>query len=240
MRHRVKGRKLNRNGSHRKAMFSNMAASLIKTLDQDDASENRAQVAGRIVTTVPKAKELRPRVEKLVTMAKKAAVIQADAEQYASTADRGSDEWKQWRTSERWQQWSQAIAPAITLRRRAFSILRDDEAVTILFDELAERFEDRPGGYTRVIRLATPRLGDAGQRALIEFVGENDRVRRSKAKASLAVRGDSDSAAGAPEDTSDASEVLSDESTGGTVVEAESDNVEVSESGDTSGEKSDS
>lgn len=213
MRHRVKGRKLNRNSSHRKAMFMNMAASMIKTLDQDDGSENRAKVAGRIVTTVPKAKELRPRIEKLITMAKKAAVIEDAAGQYATTADRGSDEWKQWRTSERWQQWVQAVAPAVTLRRRAFSILRDDEAVTILFADLAERFADRPGGYTRILRLAKPRLGDAGQQALIEFVGENDRVKRSKAKASLAVRDESDSA----EETTEAAEVLADESTGGTV-----------------------
>ena len=188
MRHRVKGRKLGRNGSHRKAMFRNMAASLIKTLSQDEDVEGQARVPGRIVTTLPKAKELRPRIEKLVTMARKAAVIEERARELESSADRGTDEWKSWRQSPAWNEWAQAVAPAVTLRRRAFAILRDSEAVDILFSELAERFADRDGGYTRIVRLATPRLGDAGKQALIEFVGENDRVRRSKGKPSLAVK----------------------------------------------------
>lgn len=225
MRHRVKGRKLNRNGSHRKAMFRNMAASMIKTLDQDDDAENRPKVAGRIITTVPKAKELRPRIEKLITMARKAAVIEADAEQYNTSADRGTDEWKEWRSSERWQQWAHAVAPAVTLRRRAFAELRDHEAVNILFDELAERFADRQGGYTRIVRLAGTRLGDAGQEALIEFVGENDRVKRSKKSASLAVRDET----AAEESTDDsAGDVVADESTGGT-VDADSSDADTTE-----------
>jgi len=188
MRHRVKGRKLGRNQSHRKAMFKNMAASLIRTLDQSEDLENAPAVAGRIVTTVPKAKELRPRIEKLITLAKRAAQYEENAAQYATDAERGSDAWKQWRNSEEWQKWTQAMAPAVNLRRRAFTELRDREAVDILFDELAPRFADRNGGYTRIVRLATVRLGDAGQQALIEFVGENDRVRSSKKSASLAVR----------------------------------------------------
>ena len=188
MRHRVKGRKLGRNQSHRKAMFKNMAASLIRTLDQSEDLENAPAVAGRIVTTVPKAKELRPRIEKLITLAKRAAQYEENAAQYATDAERGSDAWKQWRNSDEWQKWTQAIAPAVSLRRRAFSELRDQAAVDILFDELAPRFADRSGGYTRIVRLAAVRLGDAGQQALIEFVGENDRVRSSKKSASLAVR----------------------------------------------------
>lgn len=80
------------------------------------------------------------------------------------------------------------MAPAVTLRRRAFAVLRDHDAVAILFSVLAERFADRQGGYTRIVKLATPRLGDAGARALIEFVGENDRVRAAKVKTSLAVK----------------------------------------------------
>jgi large subunit ribosomal protein L17 len=181
MRHRIRGRKLGRNGSHRKAMFRNMAASLIKTVQPDQDAENTAKVPGRIVTTVAKAKELRPFVEKLVTMSKKAIPHQENAEQYATTADRNSTEWKTWRESEQWQKWTQAIAPAITFRRRAFSLLRDKEAVNILFGELAERYRDRPGGYLRIVELATRRLGDSGKQAIVEFVGERDRAKQRKA-----------------------------------------------------------
>ena len=176
MRHRMRGRKLGRNASHRKAMFRNMACSLIRTVRVDEDDKQKPKVPGRIVTTVAKAKELRPIVEKLITLARKAGIYEDKAGQFATTATRNSDEWKTWRNSEQWIQWAQAVAPAVALRRRAFARLRDHRAVSILFDELAERFQDRPGGYTRVVRLASVRLGDAGQQALIEFVGERDRV----------------------------------------------------------------
>ncbi|MGE0379183.1 MAG: bL17 family ribosomal protein [Planctomycetaceae bacterium] len=180
MRHRMRGRKLGRNAAHRHAMFSNMAASLIRTMRFDEGDKQAPKVRGRIVTTVAKAKELRPYVERLVTMARKALPHQETAEDFATDADRHSPEWKQWRASNRWQQWNQAIAPAVAYRRRAFALLRDKEAVDILFDELADRFRDRPGGYTRVVRIARRRLGDAGEQALIEFVGERDRVRKKR------------------------------------------------------------
>ena len=77
MRHRLKGRTLGRTSSHRHAMFSNMAASLIKTVTRELDPEKRWIVPGRIETTVPKAKELRPYVEKLVTMARRALPHQA-------------------------------------------------------------------------------------------------------------------------------------------------------------------
>ena len=157
-----------------------MAASLIRTVQIDEDDPDRPAVAGRIVTTVPKAKELRPYVERLVTMARKAIPHQEAAEEFATSADRNTPEWKQWRESEQWQKWNQAMAPAVDLRRRAFSLLRDKDALEILFDELADRFRDRPGGYTRVVRLATRRLGDAGEQALIEFVGDGDRDRVKK------------------------------------------------------------
>lgn len=180
MRHRLKGRKLGRNGSHRKAMFQNMACSLIKSLRVDEDEPNVPRNPGRIITTVAKAKELRPFVEKLITLARKSLAHEQNAEQYATSAEKDTSEWKSWRESEQWQQWAQAMAPAVNLRRRAFALLRDDEAVDILFDELRELFADRPGGYTRIVRLAEVRLGDAGQKAMIEFVGENDRVRMAR------------------------------------------------------------
>lgn len=183
MRHRVRGRKLGRNASHRKAMFRNMACSLIKTVRVDEDDPQRPRVAGRIVTTVPKAKELRPFVEKLVTLARKAAEHEAAAAAFATDADKGSDAYQAWRKSEDWQKWSAAISPAVALRRRAFSMLRDKEAVSILFDELAERFAERQGGYTRIVRLAEVRLGDSGAQALIEFVGERDRIKSKKRSA---------------------------------------------------------
>jgi large subunit ribosomal protein L17 len=63
--------------------------------------------------------------------------------------------------------------------------LGDKQAVRILFEEIAPRFADRNGGYTRVLRLAKPRLGDAGTRAILELVGKNDRVRKKSTKPSF-------------------------------------------------------
>ena len=117
MRHRVAGYKLGRTAAHRKAMTRNMMVSLIEH--------------ERITTTVPKAKHLRPKIEKLITMAKNDT--QAN-------------------------------------RRRAFAKLRDKEAVKKLFSVLGARFNERPGGYCRILKLSKPRLGDAGERAIIEFI----------------------------------------------------------------------
>ena len=117
MRHRYAGRKLGRTTSHRQAMTRNMTASLIEH--------------ERIITTVQKAKTVKPFVEKLVTLSKEASQNN---------------------------------------RRRAFSKLRDKEAVQKLFDVLGPRFKERPGGYCRVLKLSKPRLGDNGERAILEFV----------------------------------------------------------------------
>jgi large subunit ribosomal protein L17 len=189
MRHRKHGRKLGRNASHRRALFRNMASQLIRSVRVDEEDKTRPKVPGRIVTTLAKAKELRPYVEKLITMAIRAAEHSQKAREFKTPAERNTAEWKKWRESEQWNKWNQAVAPSVALRRRAFSILRDREAVSVLFSELAERFADRPGGYTRVVRLAQVRLGDAGRKAIIEFTGVRDRAKSGRRRPAPVVAG---------------------------------------------------
>jgi|TARA_B100000767_G_C19594535_1_gene462897 large subunit ribosomal protein L17 len=116
MRHRHSGRQLNRNSSHRKAMFRNMASSLVKH--------------GVIKTTVAKAKELRMVVEPLITLAK---------------------------------------TDSVANRRMAFARTQDKEVVGILFNELGARYQERPGGYTRILKCGF-RTGDKAPMAYIELV----------------------------------------------------------------------
>ncbi|WP_127143367.1 50S ribosomal protein L17 [Pelagibacterium montanilacus] len=116
MRHGKSGRKLNRTSSHRKAMFKNMSAALIKH--------------EQIVTTLPKAKELRPIVEKLITLGK-----------------RGD----------------------LHARRQAISKVGDEAMVKKLFEVLGPRYQDRNGGYTRVLKAGF-RHGDNAPVGIIEFV----------------------------------------------------------------------
>lgn len=175
MRHRRRGRILGRSPSHRRAMLRNLASSLFLTERDAEFEPNEPKVKGRVTTTLHKAKEVRPLVEKCVTIARHSLKHQENARQFETTAERGSSEWKQWRTSDQWQKWCAAIAPTVAARRRALQLLGDKQAVQILFDDIAPRFADRHGGYTRVLRLAKPRLGDAGLQAIIEFVGVHDR-----------------------------------------------------------------
>jgi large subunit ribosomal protein L17 len=78
----MRGRTLGRNATHRKAMFRNMAASFIRTLHAGDDDPNKPKTLGRIITTVEKAKELRPYIEKLVTIARKSLVHEQQAQSY--------------------------------------------------------------------------------------------------------------------------------------------------------------
>ena len=122
MRHRMSGRKLNRKSQHRRAMFSNMAAALLKH--------------EQITTTLPKAKELKPIVDKLITLGKKGSLHD---------------------------------------RRRAFAMLRDDSTTVKLFETLGPRYEERSGGYTRVLKAGF-RYGDSAPMAVIELVDRDQAV----------------------------------------------------------------
>jgi large subunit ribosomal protein L17 len=162
----------------------NLASALFLTEGADELVDNKPKVAGRIVTTLPKAKEVRPLVERCITLARSVVAAEESAQEHASDAERNTDAWKTWRGSDRWRKWSAARAPAVAGRRRLLVMLGDKRAVRVLCETVAPRFVDRPGGYTRILRLAKPRLGDAGARAILEFTGVRDRaVSRSKAPA---------------------------------------------------------
>ncbi|MEM9644085.1 MAG: L17 family ribosomal protein [Planctomycetota bacterium] len=178
MRHRKKGRVLGRAPSHRKALLKNLSSALFLTERDASLDENAPKTPGRIITTLHKAKEVRPLVEKCITIAKKSLPHAEEAEKFATNAKRGSDEYKSWRKSDDWQKWAAARAPVVAAQRRVLQLIGDRQAVAILFDTIAERYVDRPGGYTRIMRLATPRLGDAGVRAILELVGPDERRNR--------------------------------------------------------------
>ncbi len=127
MRHRVHGRKLGRTTAHRKAMFRNQLSALL--------------THERIITTVAKAKELRPIAERVVTLARTASL------------------------------------PA---RRRVLCLVPDKEIVRRLFDDIAPRFAERPGGYTRIYRIGR-RRGDGAELAILEFVDYDLAARRQAA-----------------------------------------------------------
>jgi len=184
MRHRRKGRVLGRSPSHQRALLKNLASALFLTeKTYAEGVEGAPKVPGRIITTLPKAKEVRPLVERCITLALRAqASVEAARPFGAPTdgdgakADRSSTAYKNWRKSPDWNKWAQAIAPHVEARRRVATLLGDKAAMSLCFSAVAPRFADRAGGYTRILKLAKPRLGDAGQRAALEFVGKNDRV----------------------------------------------------------------
>jgi large subunit ribosomal protein L17 len=157
-------------------LLRNLASALFLTERDAEFDNNKPKVKGRIITTISKAKEVRPLVEKCITIARRSMGAFDAAIEFETTADRGSDEYNSWRSSDQWRRWNAAMAPAVSARRRCLKLLGDKQAVHVLFDEVAPRFVDRPGGYTRILRLPKPRLGDAGTRVILEFVGVRDRV----------------------------------------------------------------
>ena len=132
MRHRRSGRKLNRTSSHRKAMFANMAGSLLEH--------------EQITTTLPKAKELRRVADRIITLGK-----------------RGN----------------------LHARRQVFAILRSEDLVKKLFGTLADRYKERNGGYTRVLKAGF-RRGDNAPMAVIELVDRDAEAKGAADKARAA------------------------------------------------------
>lgn len=177
MRHRIHQRKLNRTSEHRKALLRNMAQNMIEH--------------GQITTTLPKAKTLRPFVERVITLAVK-----------TRTRAAASDDVGSLRARRRLQQLlgDRGLIPAE--HREAYAAMSDarraktmrsasgrryrtgepkgrlvftaESIMHRLIETVAVRFEDRPGGYTRLIRLAKKRLGDASPLAVLQFVGDED------------------------------------------------------------------
>jgi large subunit ribosomal protein L17 len=179
MRHRRRGRKLGRHPNHQRALLRNLASALFLTeREVQEWEENKPKTPGRIVTTLQKAKEVRPLVEKCITIARDALPHQESADRLAPDAKRHSEDWRAWRESAEWRQWSRAAAPVVSARRRVLQLLGNKQAMQILFADIAPRYAKRPGGYTRILRLAQPRLGDAGARAILELVGQRDRVKK--------------------------------------------------------------
>jgi len=123
MKHNIKNKKLNKTSSHRKAMFMNMSNSLIKH--------------EQITTTLPKAKELKRFVEKIITLGKKGNLLS---------------------------------------RRKTVSILQDNKMSKKVFDVLADRYKNREGGYTRIIKLGN-RFGDNAPMAIVEFVERDEKAK---------------------------------------------------------------
>jgi large subunit ribosomal protein L17 len=182
MRHRRKGRKLGRIPTHQRALLRSLASALLLTERDAELDENKPKVKGRIITTIEKAKEVRPLVERCITLARKALPHIEAADRLEPNAERNTEQWRAWRTGDQWQEWNKTIAPVVAARRRALRLLGNKQAVRILFEDIAPRFADRNGGYTRILKLSKPRLGDAGTRAILEFVGKNDRVRGKAAR----------------------------------------------------------
>ncbi|MEQ1895872.1 MAG: 50S ribosomal protein L17 [Vicinamibacterales bacterium] len=141
MRHNVAHRKLGRVTEHRLALLRNLATALLRH--------------EHIETTLPKAKELRPFVEKLITVAKRGVA--------AGAAD----------------------SKVLNARRLVLKDLQDRDVVSKLFDSLAPRFAERPGGYTRILKTGF-RRGDGADTALIELVGSEFDPKAHKAEADAA------------------------------------------------------
>jgi large subunit ribosomal protein L17 len=150
MRKRNHFRQLSRTSTHKMAMLRNMVTSLIEH--------------ERIVTTVAKAKEVRALAEKIITMAKKGTARSLSTEEEAKTGHC-------------------SVAPNAAMvhaRRQIGRIVRTDVAATKVITVLRHRYQDRPGGYTRIMKLARPRAGDKADMAVLEYVDHPNEIRAAR------------------------------------------------------------
>jgi len=169
MRHLKAHRKLGRSTEHRISMLRNLATSLINSRDE------------RIITTLPKAKELRPFVERAITLSRRAASLEGNGSEATglhlrrqAAAFFHSGNFSQAAASGRRGQPRPPRTSGVAALRR-------------LFDEFGERFKDRPGGYTRIIKMGR-RAGDGAQLAIIELLG-NPREKEAEAATRKRVKG---------------------------------------------------
>src|SRR5438046_1198765 len=132
MRHRRKGRVLGRSPSHQRALLRSLASALFLTERDAEFEDNKPKIKGRIVTTLPKAKEVRPLVEKSITLARRSNELRDAAKPFGTDAARNTEAWRAWRKSDKWKQWAKAVAPAVTLQRRLIVMLGDKQAVKVL------------------------------------------------------------------------------------------------------------
>ncbi len=151
MRHQKAHRKLGRTSEHRMSMLRNLAVSLINSREE------------RIVTTLPKAKELRPFVERAITLSRRANGLEGD--------DTGAHALHLRRQAAGFFHAGNMQQAALTGRRGQLRLPRTAGVAALkrLFDELGERYKDRPGGYTRILKLGR-RAGDNAELAIIELV----------------------------------------------------------------------
>ncbi|MCA9278501.1 MAG: 50S ribosomal protein L17 [Phycisphaeraceae bacterium] len=173
MRHRKAGYKLNRTSAHRRAMFRNMAASLFEH--------------GQIVTTMPKAKAVQPMVEKIITKAKQGdlharrqviSMLGGDRRAFgwlytpAGATEEEKDAVNELR--ERAEMYFTVPESSTVERNRYGELRKAPRLVRHIFENVAPRYADRAGGYTRIVKLGQRRVGDATELVLIQFVGSED------------------------------------------------------------------
>ena len=172
MRHLKAHRKLGRTSEHRMSMLRNLAVSLINSREE------------RIVTTLPKAKELRPFVERAITLSRKANNLEGD--------DTGARALHLRRQAAGFFHAGNMQAAALSGKRGQARLPRTAGVAALkrLFDELGERYKDRPGGYTRIFKLGR-RAGDNAELAIIELVDnqtEREAVEAAKKRKSAGTK----------------------------------------------------